>query len=66
MKKNLIFTALTTFALVFSGCSSSNNDSSSPKQTQTINSTDGKAVSANVLDWEIPNRIRAGEKGTIS
>ena len=65
MKKNLIFTALTTFALVFSGCSSSNNDSSSPKQTQTINSTDGKAVSANVLDWEIPNRIRAGERGTL-
>jgi lysophospholipase L1-like esterase len=65
MKRFLILTAFVTLAFIASGCSESNNDSSEAKQTQTINSSDGKTVPARVLKWEIPNRIKAGEKGTL-
>ena len=65
MKKNLIFSASAALALVFSGCSGSNSDSSAANQSQTINSNDGKIVAAKILNWEIPERIRAGERGTL-
>lgn len=65
MKKNLIFSASAALALVFSGCSGSNSDSSAANQSQTINSNDGKIVAAKILNWEIPERIKAGESGTL-
>lgn len=68
MKKNLIFAAALAISLVFAGCSNDEDDKSGPgvSNKQTINGNDGKTVAAKLLTWNIPQRIKTGEKGVFS